>query len=114
MKRLVIVVMCIAFAGLTLSQEAPHFASRELVRVKCQNEADFFIGVLETTLDQKTLDIVEAALFPPATEEEAKEAKRRAIDLLIQKGIPSDDAALVTLKADVAVVAVEPIKEVVK
>ena len=108
-KAVVCATLMVLLAGVLYAQAPPAFRNRELVRSTIQNSADRVVAVLETVLDQKTLDSVETALFPPATEAEAKAAKQQAIDLLEQKGVASDDAALVILKADVAVVAAEEI-----
>ena len=103
------VILMVLLAGVLYAQALPAFRNRELVRSTIQNSADRVVTVLETVLDQKTLDAVETALFPPATEAETKAAKQRAIDLLEQKGVAADDAALIILKEAVKPVVAEPI-----
>lgn len=105
--------MVALLAGVLYAQAPPQFRNRELVRSTIQNSAGRVVTVLETVLDQKSIDAVEAALFPPATEAETKAAKQKAVDLLEQKGVAADDAALVLLKDAVRPVAIEPIEAIV-
>jgi len=77
------------------------FRNRELVRVKCMNFSGFVISVLEA-FDQKVVDEIELALFPPATPAQTKDAYADAVTLFERAGIPAEDAILSALKAELA------------
>ena len=72
----------------------PQFAHRNLVaRAMEQLAAPGTCVILERTLDQKTLDTIEAALVRPATDEELAEAVDTARMLLERTGRNDDVAA---------------------
>ena len=74
------------------------FTNRENVRVKFMNRSEESLAVLETVLDPRTLEAIEAALFPPASEDEKAVAYQKAIDLLEVGGVDKADPVLVALK----------------
>ena len=84
------------------------FANRENVRVKFMNRSSETVGLVEALVDQATLDRIEAALFPPASEQAKIAAYRDAIDLLECQGVAGTEAVLIELHKAVSVEAEVP------
>jgi len=74
------------------------FVKRELVRVKFMNNSDAVVRMLESLLPQKDLMIIEETLMPPPNEAQVKEAKIRALAILVQECVPETDLIVTALR----------------
>lgn len=89
----------VLLAGGFVHAQGAHFKDRARVELTMDNSPGTVVAALEGILTQGQIDALEAALLPPPTDAEKKEALESARARLLRAGFPVDDPIVVAVTA---------------
>lgn len=105
-RQFLLCFLALAFAAALLAggfvhAQGAHFKDRARIELAMDNAPGAVVTALEGILSQEQIDAIEAALLPPPTDAEKKEALESAKTRLLRAGFSADDPIVAAVTARV-------------